>query len=137
MSKDLYVKHLPHEMTEEELRKLFTVAGKVSYVFLVTDPVSGESRNCAYVKMASEAEAKEAINCLDGARLSGTTLAVEIARPQTPGGARGGKRPGAGKPRPGATRTGEAGAEKRPKPASGRPAGKSKPAPRGGGSRRR
>ncbi|AMV71347.1 hypothetical protein JCM30471_31840 [Desulfuromonas carbonis] len=130
MSKDLYVKHLPHEMTEEELRKLFAVAGKVSYVFLVTDPVSGESRNCAYVKMASEAEAKEAINCLDGARLTGTILAVEIARPQTPGGPKGGKRPGA-------ARSSEATTEKRPKPAPGRPAGKSKPAPRGGGSRRR
>lgn len=136
MSKDLYVKHLPHEMTEEELRKLFTVAGKVSYVFLVTDPVSGESRNCAYVKMASEAEAKEAINCLDGARLTGTVLGVEIARPQTPGGPKAGKRPGSGRPRPGSARTSEPAAEKRAKPAPGRPAGKAKPAPRGGGNRR-
>lgn len=137
MSKDLYVKHLPHEMTEEELRKLFAVAGKVSYVFLVTDPVSGESRNCAYVKMASEAEAREAINCLDGARLTGTILGVEIARPQAPGRPKTGKRPGAGRPRTTAAKTSEPGAEKRPRPASSRPEGKAKPAPRSGGGRRR
>jgi RNA recognition motif-containing protein len=83
MTKDLYVRNIPPESGEEEVRKLFAVAGKVSYVHLVTDDKTGEFKGCGYVKMASEAEAKEAINCLDGARLDGShTLSVTEALPQ-------------------------------------------------------
>lgn len=83
MTKDLYVRNIPSDAGEEGVRKLFAVAGKVSYIHLVTDPKTGEFKGCGYVKMASEAEAKEAINCLDGARLdSGHTLSVTEALPQ-------------------------------------------------------
>jgi RNA recognition motif-containing protein len=83
MTKDLYVRNIPPESGEEGVRKLFSVAGKVSYIHLVTDPKTGEFKGCGYVKMASEAEAKEAINCLDGARLDGGhILSVTEALPQ-------------------------------------------------------
>jgi RNA recognition motif-containing protein len=86
MTKDLYVRNIPPEAGEEGVRKLFSVAGKVSYIHLVTDPKTGEFKGCGYVKMASEAEAKEAINCLDGARLDGGhTLSVTEALPQKKG----------------------------------------------------
>lgn len=90
MSKDLYVKHLPLSYGEPELRRLFSVAGTVNYIHLVTDPDTGQSLGCAYVKMSSEAEAKEGINCLDGARIDNHDIAVSIALPQRP------KGPGAG-----------------------------------------
>jgi RNA recognition motif-containing protein len=82
MSKDLYVKNLPAEMTEEELRKLFSVAGKVSYIHMGTDTRSGQDRAYAYIKMASETEAKEAVLCLDEARIGNRQISVSIARPQ-------------------------------------------------------
>lgn len=83
MTKDLYVRNIPPESGEEEVRRLFSVAGKVSYIHLVTDEKTGEFKGCGYIKMASEAEAKEAINCLDGARLDGGhTLSVTVALPQ-------------------------------------------------------
>jgi hypothetical protein len=83
MTKDLYVRNIPPEAGEEGVRKLFSVAGKVSYIHLVTDDRTGEFKGCGYVKMASEAEAKEAINCLDGARLEGGhILSVTAALPQ-------------------------------------------------------
>ncbi|ABA89737.1 RNA-binding protein [Syntrophotalea carbinolica DSM 2380] len=88
MSKDLYVKNLPPEITEEELRKLFSVAGKVSYIHMGKDTKSGQFRGYGYVKMASEAEAKEAVVCLDGARINDRYISVSIAKPQQPGGAR-------------------------------------------------
>lgn len=102
MTKDLYVKNIPLESTEEDVRRLFSVAGKVSYIHMVTDPATGQFKGCGYVKMASEAEAKDAINCLDGARLEHCTLSVTEARPQAkaPGGkgrgegGRGEKKPG-------------------------------------------
>ena len=100
MSKELYVGHLPLEYTEEDLRRLFRVAGTVSYIHLVTDPHTGQSKGCGYVKMTTDAEAKEAIECLDGALLIDRTIEVSIARPQKPqpaGGPRGGYR-GKGRP---------------------------------------
>ena len=65
------------------MRKLFSVIGKVSYIHLVTDARTGEFKGCGYVKMASEAEAREAIVSLDGALLINRVISVTQARPQT------------------------------------------------------
>lgn len=86
MSKDLYVKHISAEATEEDLRKLFAVSGKVTYVHMVKDDKSGEFAGCAFVKMSSEAEARDAIVTLDGALLINRTIVVSAARPQKPKG---------------------------------------------------
>ena len=96
MGKDLYVRHISAEATEEDLRKLFAVSGKVTYVHMVKDAKSGEFVGCAFVKMSSEAEAKDALVTLDGALLGNRTILVSEARPQKPkarqgsGGFRGG-----------------------------------------------
>lgn len=86
MSKDLYVKNIATEITEEELRKLFAVCGKVTYVHMVKDAKSGEFVGCAYVKMSSEAEAKDARVSLDGARFGNREIIVVEALPQRPSG---------------------------------------------------
>lgn len=95
MSKDLYVRNISAEAGEEELRKLFAVVGKVTYVHMVKDARTGEFVGCAFVKMSSEAEAKEAITILDGALLINRTIMVSAALPQKP------KKPGT---RPGTAR---------------------------------
>ncbi len=82
MSKDLYVKNISTDATEEDVRKLFSVIGKVSYIHLVTDAKTGAFKGCGYVKMASEAEARDAIVSLDGARLINRIISVTQARPQ-------------------------------------------------------
>lgn len=82
MSKDLYIKNIALEISEEELRKLFAVCGKVTYVHMVKDATSGEFVGCAYVKMSSEAEAKDAIVTLDGARMGNREIVVKEALPQ-------------------------------------------------------
>lgn len=97
MGKDLYVTNISLEATEEDVRKLFSVVGKVAYIHLVTDAKTGQFKGCGYVKMASEADAKEAITTLDGARLINRIIAVCEARPQKTGGPKAG--PGRGKPR--------------------------------------
>jgi len=84
MTKDLYVKNISLQATEEDVRKLFAVAGKVSYIHLITDAKSGAMIGRGYVKMASEAEAKEALNILDGALLIDRVIEVREARPQKP-----------------------------------------------------
>jgi RNA recognition motif-containing protein len=82
MSKDLYVRHISAEATEEDLRKLFSVCGKVTYIHMVKDAKTGEFVGCAFVKMATEAEARDAIVTLDEALLINRTILVSAARPQ-------------------------------------------------------
>jgi RNA recognition motif-containing protein len=93
MAKELYVGHLPYEATNDDLRRLFSVAGTVTSVHIITDPVSGKSKGCGYVRMSSEEELQEAITCLDGALMEGLQITVSIARPQKPQAA--GNKPGA------------------------------------------
>jgi RNA recognition motif-containing protein len=84
MRRELYVGSLPFETTEEDLRRLFTVAGKVQSVHIITDRDSGRSKGCGYVKMTTESEAKEAINSLDGATIEHRVITVSEAREQKP-----------------------------------------------------
>ncbi len=107
MAKELYVGHLPYDATEDDLRRLFAVAGTVTSVHIITDPESGKSKGCAYVRMSREEELKEAIECLDGALLGELLITVSIARPQKPaagkpvkqGGRKSAQRPDANTPR--------------------------------------
>lgn len=84
MRRELYVGSLPYETTEEDLKRLFSVAGNVQSVHIITDKISGKSKGCGYVKMTSVDEAKEAINSLDGALLDGRLITVTEAREQKP-----------------------------------------------------
>ncbi|MEZ4599146.1 MAG: RNA-binding protein [Syntrophotaleaceae bacterium] len=80
MSKDLYVKNLSLQATEEDLRKLFSLMGKVTYVHLVKDAKSGQFVGAGYVKMSTEAEARRARIDLDGTRLIDRVIVVTEAR---------------------------------------------------------
>jgi RNA recognition motif-containing protein len=84
MGRELYVGNIPYEATDFDLRRLFTVAGTVSSIHLITDPESGQFKGCCYIKMATAEEAKEAINSLDGARFIDRLITVSEARPQKP-----------------------------------------------------
>lgn len=102
VAKELYVGHLPYETTEDDLRRLFAVAGTVTSVHIITDPATGRSKGCAYVRMATADALKDAIESLDGAMVGGRLITVSEARPQKPQAParQGAKRPsGAGGPR--------------------------------------
>jgi RNA recognition motif-containing protein len=85
--KDLYVKNISPNATEEDLRKLFSLCGKVSYIHLVNDSKTGQFVGAGYVKMSSEAEAKEALVTIDGTRLLDRIIVVTEALPRTGSGA--------------------------------------------------
>ena len=84
MGRELYVGSLPFEATETDIRRMFAVAGTVVSVHIITDPKTGASKGCGYVKMANAEEAKEAINSLDGALMMHRLITVSEARPQKP-----------------------------------------------------
>jgi RNA recognition motif-containing protein len=80
--KELYVGSLSFDTTEYDLEKLFSVSGTVTSVHLICDNKTGEFKGCGYVRMATEAEAKDAIASLDGAILIDRKITVSIANPQ-------------------------------------------------------
>lgn len=84
MGKQLYVTNISFQATEEDLWKLFSVAGKVKHVKLLADPVTGRSKGCGFVEMATAREMKEAIDTLDDCLLIDRQITVEEARPMPP-----------------------------------------------------
>lgn len=82
MAKELYVGHISYEATEDDLRRLFTVAGTVTSIHMITDAQTGEFKGCAYVRMSTVEEVQEAIASLDGALLKNRIITVSEARPQ-------------------------------------------------------
>jgi RNA recognition motif-containing protein len=85
MSKEIYVGHISENAGEEDVRKLFSVMGKVTSVHLIIDPDTGEFKRCGYVRMTSGVDLNEVVETLDGAYLIDREIVVSIARPQKPG----------------------------------------------------
>lgn len=77
MGVEVYVGQLTSSVTEEELRKLFSVAGTVESVHLVKNSGSGELRGCGYVRMSTDDEACQAISLLNGALLGERLIVVK------------------------------------------------------------
>ncbi len=89
---NIYVGHLSHEVTEEDLRKAFEAFGQVVSVSVIKDKFSGESRGFGFVEMPTKTEAQSAITGLNGKELKGQTLNVNEARPRSEGRRGGGRR---------------------------------------------
>jgi cold-inducible RNA-binding protein len=92
----LYVGNLPMEMTETELKELFSEAGNVSSAKIITDRQTGQPRGFGFVEMETKLEGQKAISMLNGRQVGGRVLAVNEARPQARGGGGGGGGRGGG-----------------------------------------
>ncbi|MBI2957642.1 MAG: RNA-binding protein [Chloroflexi bacterium] len=91
MNKKLFVGRLSYDSTEDDVRQAFAAVGNVASVTLVTDKYSGRSRGFAFVEMATDAEAQEAINKLNNSTLGGRQIVVSESKPREEGaGGRGG-----------------------------------------------
>ncbi len=98
MAKKLYVGKLSYDTTESTLSELFATVGEVVSVNLITDRDSGRSKGFAFVEMAEDAAAQEAINQLNGREVDGRNIAVAEARPKREDrGDRGDRRGGGGR----------------------------------------
>jgi RNA recognition motif-containing protein len=93
---NIYLGNLPYNINEDELMELFEEYGTVSSVKVITDKFSGKSKGFGFVEMADDAEAKKAIEELNGTEVKGRNISVNQAREKTEdrGGSRGGDRGG-------------------------------------------
>lgn len=87
----LYVGNLSYQVTEKELREAFAAYAHVESVAVITDRSTGRSNGFGFVEITDEAEAKAAIEEMDGKMLEGRAMKVNEAR-QRPDKPRGGGR---------------------------------------------
>lgn len=80
MSARLFVGNLPFDVTEAELRDLFSPVGPLSYVFLPVDRESGKRRGFAFIEFGDQAKAAEALHRFNDQQFKGRPLALSEAR---------------------------------------------------------
>ncbi len=95
MPSKLYVGNLAYAVTSDDLQELFSQAGKVESVAVISDKFSGQSKGFGFVEMASGGDAANAIKTFDGTELKGRNIKVNEAKPRESSFA-GGNRNGAG-----------------------------------------
>ena len=84
METKLFVGGLSWATKEDSLRDLFSQAGTVVSVVIITDRFSGKSRGFGFVEMSSEEEAEKAIEMFNGQEFEGRKIVVSKARPKVP-----------------------------------------------------
>ena len=104
MNRKLYVANLPSTATDDDLQALFGEVGAVESVNVMRDRETGRARGFAFVEMANEADAQNAIDKLHDRPFGGRNLTVNEARPQPARTFGGGDRGGNSGGRPGSRR---------------------------------
>jgi len=97
---NIYVGNLSFEVTDDDLRQLFSAYGEVESANVIKDRFSGESRGFGFVEMPAKKDADAAIAALNGTDVKGRSITVNEAKPKAPrgegggggGGGRGGRR---------------------------------------------
>ena len=82
MAKNLFVGSIAWATTEESLKSLFETVGTVESAVIIMDKMTGRSKGFGFVEMATEEEAKAAVEQLNGKELDGRELVVNEARPK-------------------------------------------------------
>jgi RNA recognition motif-containing protein len=80
MSSNIYVGNLTFNTTSDDLERLFAPHGDVERAQVITDRDTGRSRGFGFVEMASDDEAKAAIEALNGTNVDGRDLTVNVAK---------------------------------------------------------
>ncbi len=81
----IYVGNMSFDSSEAELRKAFEAHGTVDSVTIIMDRDTGRPKGFGFVEMSNDAEAKKAIEGLNGKDFMGRSLNVNEARPRTDG----------------------------------------------------
>jgi len=82
METKLYVGNLPFDVSEEELKQLFSEAGEVKSVTIITDRDSRQSKGFGFIEMNDQESLQNAIKKFDSYIFKERTLKVNVARPK-------------------------------------------------------
>ena len=94
MESKLYVGNLPYNVTEDDLRTLFSQAGQIKEIAMIMDRDTRQPKGFGFVEMTTQEEAEKAIKLFNDYEMDGRRMMVNKARPKTEGsgGGRGGSR---------------------------------------------
>jgi RNA recognition motif-containing protein len=78
---NMHVGNLAYNVTEDDLRTLFSTFGEVSAVNIIKEKSSGQSKGFGFVDMPNNSEADKAMKGLNGTRLKDQFIKVSQAKP--------------------------------------------------------
>ena len=73
---NIQITNLSTNIIEVDLSKLFSAYGKVSYVAIERDRISGRSKGMAYLEMPVQAQGEQAILALNNMEIDGLGISV-------------------------------------------------------------
>lgn len=82
MANNIYVGGFPYKTTKEDLARLFSACGKVLSAKVILDRETGRPKGFGFVEMSTDAEAKAAVEKLNGAFVGDRKIFVVSGRPQ-------------------------------------------------------
>lgn len=81
MGNKLYVGNLPYSYRDSDMEQAFSQYGTVASAKVMMERDTGRSKGFGFVEMSSDAEAKAAIEGMNGQQIGGRGLVVNEARP--------------------------------------------------------
>lgn len=78
---NIHVSNLAYNVTEDDLRALFSQFGELSGVNIVKERSSGQSRGFGFVEMPNNSEADKAMKALNGTKLKDQYIKLSQAKP--------------------------------------------------------
>lgn len=82
MTNKLFVGKLSYSITDSQLEEHFAQFGKVASAKVIMDRYTGQGKGFGFVEMATQEEAKLAMDKLNNSLLGGRNIIVSEARPQ-------------------------------------------------------
>ncbi|CAD2109197.1 RNA-binding protein, putative [Plasmodium vinckei] len=80
----LYVSNLSSKITTEKLQDIFEKYGTIEKCYVISNPITKESRNFGFVTFNSSADAEDAMNKANKMDIEGRVINVEIAKRNEP-----------------------------------------------------
>lgn len=79
---NMYVSNLSFNVTDEDLRALFTPYGEVTSARIISDKMTNRSRGFGFVEMSDEEASKAAMDAINGSTVDSRQISVTEARPK-------------------------------------------------------
>ena len=96
---NIYVGNVKYEMTENDLKEMFSAYGEVASARIITDKDTGRSKGFGFVEMPDRAEGTDAMESMNGISLGKKPLVVKEAEERPSSAGSGFPRTGGGAPR--------------------------------------
>ena len=78
---NIHVGNLAYNVTEDDLRTLFSNFGEVSIVNIIKERSSGQSKGFGFVEMLNNSEADKAMKALNGSKVKEQAIKLSQAKP--------------------------------------------------------